>query len=240
MLTLLTEGGREKCYNYFKTAQHGDITVTLKDEKGESEALQQSVTENFGFFGMDPPVPTNAEKRSDEDDKSGSGAIRHNTPAHLDQALRARLNGATVRRTIEVRRKSDGASVPPHVVTHIQYIRWPDFDIPPDPQCVIDLINETERAQQIGTDKNAPILVHCSAGVGRTGSKSHVESSCYICNRSERLLTQRNYLLAFSFHCRPGLTREVAQFNAGSACHRQAASAPCGVDPAGCQDSIAF
>lgn len=159
MLTLLLEGGREKCFNYFKTGTYGSIQVTLKEEKGDIEAVKQSLSEDMGFFTLAGPA-SNANNKTSEYEK----------PAKQRDAKKA-LDEATVRRILEVRNKDDPTGTPPHIVHHIQYIRWPDFDIPPDPQCVVDLIAETNRAQRLATTGNAPVLVHCSAGVGRTGSE---------------------------------------------------------------------
>jgi protein tyrosine phosphatase len=164
MLTLLAEGGREKCYNYFKTAEYDTVSVKVTEEKGDNSAMQESINDNFGFFGMDAPLPSQTDKR----DKDSSKAFEVHTPSSKGRS--SRLDAATVRRTLEIRNKRTPAEAP-FIVTHIQYIRWPDFDIPPDPGCVVDLIHETNRAKQISGHPNAPILVHCSAGVGRTGSK---------------------------------------------------------------------
>ena len=53
----------------------------------------------------------------------------------------------------------------------IQYIGWPDFEAPSDPQPIISLVKEIRK--MIATSKKSEkinILVHCSAGVGRTGT----------------------------------------------------------------------
>ena len=53
----------------------------------------------------------------------------------------------------------------------IQYIGWPDFEAPTDPEPIISLVKEMR--QMIAMSKKSEkinILVHCSAGVGRTGT----------------------------------------------------------------------
>jgi protein tyrosine phosphatase len=54
-------------------------------------------------------------------------------------------------------------------VTQLQYVDWPDQDVPENPQAILDLIARAdERAN--AAPPGAPIVVHCSAGVGRTGT----------------------------------------------------------------------
>ena len=54
-------------------------------------------------------------------------------------------------------------------VTHLQTKKWADLTAPEDTRIMLDMV------QAISTISNAkdnpePILVHCSAGVGRTGT----------------------------------------------------------------------
>ena len=53
----------------------------------------------------------------------------------------------------------------------IHYVGWPDFGAPADPEPIISLVKEMRRMIAI-TKKSEKInvLVHCSAGVGRTGT----------------------------------------------------------------------
>ncbi|XP_062919950.1 receptor-type tyrosine-protein phosphatase C isoform X3 [Mobula hypostoma] len=56
---------------------------------------------------------------------------------------------------------------PEREVTHIQFTSWPDHGVPEDPHLLLKL------RQRVNTFRNlfsGPIVVHCSAGVGRTGS----------------------------------------------------------------------
>ena len=53
----------------------------------------------------------------------------------------------------------------------LHYIGWPDFNAPTDPEPIIDLVKELRK--MIALSKKLDkinILVHCSAGVGRTGT----------------------------------------------------------------------
>ena len=51
-------------------------------------------------------------------------------------------------------------------VAQLQTIKWADLTAPDDTKILRDLVHQ---AMDLNTNKN-PILVHCSAGVGRTGT----------------------------------------------------------------------
>ncbi|GMR30744.1 hypothetical protein PMAYCL1PPCAC_00939 [Pristionchus mayeri] len=55
-----------------------------------------------------------------------------------------------------------------HTVRHIFYSKWPDFGVPATVTSVISIIRWIE--SNGGMTRNSPVLVHCLAGVGRTGS----------------------------------------------------------------------
>jgi len=57
-------------------------------------------------------------------------------------------------------------------ITHYQYEGWPDHNAPPSTEPLrhlLFMINENQNSLDI-TLQNCPIVVHCSAGVGRTGT----------------------------------------------------------------------
>ncbi|KAK7126948.1 hypothetical protein R3I94_018204 [Phoxinus phoxinus] len=56
---------------------------------------------------------------------------------------------------------------PEREVTHIQFISWPDHGVPGDPSLLLKL---RRRVNSFKNFFSGPIVVHCSAGVGRTGT----------------------------------------------------------------------
>ena len=57
-------------------------------------------------------------------------------------------------------------------LTHIHYLGWPDFGAPSETKPIINLVKDVRRiinATMRRKDK-INIIVHCSAGVGRTGT----------------------------------------------------------------------
>ena len=49
-------------------------------------------------------------------------------------------------------------------ITHFQYTSWPDFSCPASAESFIEMVNRADKAAQ-----GRPMVVHCSAGLGRTG-----------------------------------------------------------------------
>lgn len=58
-------------------------------------------------------------------------------------------------------------------VVQLQYIDWPDQEVPEDPETLLDLVgrvDEISKAHYVRSGMCAQPIVHCSAGVGRTGT----------------------------------------------------------------------
>jgi tyrosine-protein phosphatase non-receptor type 11 len=49
------------------------------------------------------------------------------------------------------------------------FTAWPDHGVPSDPGCVLDFLHEVNKRQQ-SLPEAGPVVVHCSAGIGRTGT----------------------------------------------------------------------
>uniref|UniRef100_A0A8C5N4D9 Tyrosine-protein phosphatase non-receptor type n=1 Tax=Leptobrachium leishanense TaxID=445787 RepID=A0A8C5N4D9_9ANUR len=58
---------------------------------------------------------------------------------------------------------------PPRRIWHYQYLSWPDHGVPNEPGGVLSFLGEINAAQNC-TPHAGPIVVHCSAGIGRTGT----------------------------------------------------------------------
>ena len=56
-------------------------------------------------------------------------------------------------------------------VTHFHYTTWPDHGVPKAHHTILNFVKTVRRhARQVDRMGHYPILVHCSAGVGRTGT----------------------------------------------------------------------
>ena len=90
-------------------------------------------------------------------------------------------------------------------ITHLQYTNWPDHDVPKSAEEILYLYYKVKALKRKG-----PLLVHCSAGVGRTGtfialdilleqSKAEDQVDVFKCvsgmrkDRCEMVQTQKQY-----------------------------------------------
>ena len=53
-------------------------------------------------------------------------------------------------------------------VTHFHYTAWPDHGVPQFPTSILGFVRRVQKAHD--KCKGIPLVVHCSAGVGRTGT----------------------------------------------------------------------
>ncbi|XP_032903737.1 tyrosine-protein phosphatase non-receptor type 11-like isoform X3 [Amblyraja radiata] len=81
--------------------------------------------------------------------------------------LEERMAQDYIVRDLEVTR-IDQNDLPRHI-WHYQYLSWPDHGVPNEPGGVLSFLDQVNRAQQSIPDMG-PIIVHCSAGIGRTGT----------------------------------------------------------------------
>ena len=56
------------------------------------------------------------------------------------------------------------------IVHHYQYCGWPDHGVPSNIDTILMLINIVNTERKTEHLEDAPIVVHCSAGIGRTGT----------------------------------------------------------------------
>ncbi|XP_025065024.1 tyrosine-protein phosphatase non-receptor type 3 isoform X6 [Alligator sinensis] len=68
-----------------------------------------------------------------------------------------------------------------HIVTHLQYVAWPDHGVPDDSTDFLEFVN-CMRPKRV---KNEPVLVHCSAGIGRTGVLVTMETALCLIERNQ-------------------------------------------------------
>lgn len=141
-LTLWVESGRRKAHPYFPDASHPDMIVTA--ESG-CDAL---------------PIHVRVDKEEKIDDA---------------QCVKTHLR---LRRGSVPDGSDSGRKDPEEwTVTHLLFTAWPDFGVPKENRSMLNFARlvEQENNRHLAhpsDDPNAspPILVHCSAGVGRTGS----------------------------------------------------------------------
>ncbi|TRY56491.1 hypothetical protein DNTS_008781 [Danionella cerebrum] len=72
----------------------------------------------------------------------------------------------TIRKFCVQYQSSEGAKSP-RLVTQLHFTSWPDFGVPFSP---IGMLKFLKKVKQVNAPCPGPITIHCSAGVGRTGT----------------------------------------------------------------------
>ncbi|XP_036288962.1 tyrosine-protein phosphatase non-receptor type 3 isoform X4 [Pipistrellus kuhlii] len=67
-----------------------------------------------------------------------------------------------------------------HTVTHLQYVAWPDHGVPDDSSDFLEFVSYV-RSLRVDAE---PVLVHCSAGIGRTGVLVTMETAMCLIERN--------------------------------------------------------
>lgn len=75
-------------------------------------------------------------------------------------------------------------------ISHWQFTSWPDYGVPASAKAMLEFL-ERVRMQQAsmvnaledtwaGHPRGPPIVVHCSAGIGRTGNRLLFDTFCFL------------------------------------------------------------
>uniref|UniRef100_A0A8C6T4K9 Receptor-type tyrosine-protein phosphatase epsilon n=1 Tax=Neogobius melanostomus TaxID=47308 RepID=A0A8C6T4K9_9GOBI len=89
----------------------------------------------------------------------------------------------TVRKFCVQYQGSDGPRAP-RLVTQLHFTSWPDFGVPFTP---IGMLKFLKKVKSINPSYAGPIVVHCSAGVGRTGTFIVIDSMIDMMHSEQRL-----------------------------------------------------
>uniref|UniRef100_A0A672LEB9 protein-tyrosine-phosphatase n=1 Tax=Sinocyclocheilus grahami TaxID=75366 RepID=A0A672LEB9_SINGR len=60
-------------------------------------------------------------------------------------------------------------------IYHFNYTTWPDFGVPESPASFLNFLFKVRESGSLGPE-NGPAVVHCSAGIGRSGTFSLVDT----------------------------------------------------------------
>ncbi|KAK6038558.1 Protein-tyrosine phosphatase, partial [Cooperia oncophora] len=75
----------------------------------------------------------------------------------------------------------------PHSCVHYHWVDWPDRGVPPADAAPLFLLHSIANIK-------TPIIIHCSAGIGRTGSMVLLETAMEVLARGDQLGEMNGYL----------------------------------------------
>ncbi len=170
MLTAESEGGQLKCHPYWAAKEYGAFKLKALSEKRVSLDLKK--------------YRRSATRRD-------SGRRRANTSTDLPSAPAPVNEPFAIVRKFTLSHSSE-PFMPMREVTQLHYSSWPDFGAPAQPLDLLGLVELTNSLQRAASSpatgshtkaddpedspNSRPILVHCSAGCGRTGTFCAVDS----------------------------------------------------------------
>ncbi|SJX64911.1 related to Protein-tyrosine phosphatase, receptor type 1 [Sporisorium reilianum f. sp. reilianum] len=187
MLTREHESGRLQSHPYWLNTAYGDsIRLTKLEEVVLDEAGQTMRAEECnGVLGT----------------QEDGGALFPSMPSHSSSSQQdtaaAKREPTTVRRTFLLKNLSEPQAASRRIV-QLQYIAWPDYHIPETPQSLLTLMDLADSVQNAAdtelrspsTQGHAsaagPMVVHCSAGVGRTGAFIVIDAALDVLRRVGR------------------------------------------------------
>ncbi|KAF2852816.1 tyrosine-protein phosphatase-like protein non-receptor [Plenodomus tracheiphilus IPT5] len=174
MLTAEQEGGQIKAHNYWSDKRYGHLRL---DNLGERRA---SLEPSKIYRHREQSRPTMSQRRS----------TTNNPPKGFNFTTEATTGSPSQEQPYVIVRKftlsnDEEPFARMREITQLQYSHWPDFGAPAHPTHLLGLIEQTDavvRSVNGGTPSqpestnSRPIVVHCSAGCGRTGTFCTVDS----------------------------------------------------------------
>lgn len=111
---------------------------------------------------------------------------------------------------VQVFDKTTGAKIESARVTQLHFMGWPDHGVPTDTKNVISLIKLTRQFQE----DMKPVLVHCSAGCGRTGTFCVIDTAEALLQSNKNLLVDPIFVVTDAFRKqRTTMVQAQSQYN---------------------------
>lgn len=73
-------------------------------------------------------------------------------------------------------------------ILHFHYTTWPDFGVPESPASFLNFLFKVRESGCLNSDQG-PVVVHCSAGIGRSGTFCLVDTCLLlVCTKLHSLI----------------------------------------------------
>ncbi|KAF2731837.1 tyrosine-protein phosphatase-like protein non-receptor [Polyplosphaeria fusca] len=184
MLTAEQEGGQTKAHNYWQGGQYGPLHLNALGERRAS---------------LEP------HRIHKHRDRPAMGQRRSTNPPKMNQVKEQIASPSADQPYVIVRKFSLANSNEPFArlreITQLQYSSWPDFGAPAHPAHLLGLIEQCDAVvRQVNggmsesrpdPPNSRPVVVHCSAGCGRTGTFCTVDSVIDMLKRQRQARNRR-------------------------------------------------
>ncbi|PKS09661.1 hypothetical protein jhhlp_004281 [Lomentospora prolificans] len=212
MLTAESEGGQLKCHAYWKNREYGPVRLKMLSEKKVSLDIDKQPADS----PASQPSPAAEMGR-----RRAHTTTAFDATSSVASPQPPRPAGETPYVVIRKFALSHAAHpfAPMREVTHLHYPSWPDFGAPAQPShllALVELANVMQKAslpvettsvvssrkaslmpatwtEEPESDRRVrPMLVHCSAGCGRTGAFCTVDSVIDMLKRQRVSKSKKN------------------------------------------------
>lgn len=168
MVTREFESGRVQSHNYWKEIEYGGMNLQVVEEvtlDARGKEVKTTTSEDHTSGGNFFPVT--------DCGKDGGTA-----------------SASTIKRRFALSKEGET-----RYIVHLQFVAWPDFSIPDNAEGILDYIHmankeqhraEVELQKSSSNSEVGPLVVHCSAGVGRTGTYVVIDSVLDALRRARR------------------------------------------------------
>lgn len=176
MLTAENEGGLLKSHPYWKAGEYG----ALKLKKLAERQVSLDVSSKDSKAGSSAR-PSMASRRST------TSVVSKTAKAEDAQSPNTEKSAVVVRSFTLTH--SNRPFEPMREITQLHYSQWPDFGAPASPTALLSLVEQVnqyvrgstspshaQRPDEAAPEDERPIIVHCSAGCGRTGTFCTIDS----------------------------------------------------------------
>ncbi|KIW17649.1 hypothetical protein PV08_04844 [Exophiala spinifera] len=168
MLTQLYEGAREKCAQYFPWDMEHPIISLPAHEEGNGDAPGDKASDGDPFSDI-PKLSADTDSVETDAESPDSNTRQETAGGAQSQCGTVTLLSLNYDATVrcEVRQLQLTIGDESKVIYHYLFNGWPDFGKPEaeDRRALVELIKVSKKVAG-----DSPRIVHCSAGVGRTGT----------------------------------------------------------------------
>lgn len=186
MLTAETEGGQRKCHPYWVSGDYGPFKLKALSER--HQAIDKIKPER----SFTSPQVSDPNRRPSINRRHTGSYTSHQSSQHSNSHTSTPPFDPSTPHVIVRKLTLQHANhpfEPIREITQIQYSSWPDFGAPAHPAQVLGLVehcntvirsyqasNLNQSTDEPATQGERPIVVHCSAGCGRTGTFCTIDS----------------------------------------------------------------